>query len=127
MCDGVDRSSNIDLYHVVNAYGYIHEWFQSFLSSGGNAYKIMSVFNELVKVIWYEIDRQSGTNTECLKLYVGDAAGKEHEVSIHGAQALKIYDSMTDDDIAALIADVERRVAEVHSAEDSFNMAGAEA
>ena len=66
-------------------------------------------------------------STECLKLYVGDVAGKEHEVSIHGAQALKIYDSMTDDDIAALIADVERRVAEVQSAEDPFNMAGAEA
>lgn len=55
------------------------------------------------------------------------ANGKGHEVSIHGAQALKIYDSMTDDDIAALIADVERRVAEVQSAEDPFNMTGAEA
>jgi hypothetical protein len=66
-------------------------------------------------------------DAESIRLYVGDAEGKEHKVSIHGAQALKIYDSMTDDDIAALIADVERRVAEVQSAEDPFNMAGAEA
>ena len=76
VCEGVDRSSNIDLYHVVNAYGYIHEWFQSFLSSGGNQYKIMSVFNEQVKVIWYEIVEQSGANTDAIELFTRINMGK---------------------------------------------------
>ena len=76
VCEGVDRSSNIDLYHVVNAYGYIHEWFQSFLSSGGNETKIILAFNEHVRVIWYQIDEQSGTNTDAIELFTRINMGK---------------------------------------------------
>jgi uncharacterized protein with ParB-like and HNH nuclease domain len=76
VCEGVDRSSNIDLYHVVNAYGYIHEWFQSFLSSGGSVNKIMLAFNEHVRVIWYQIDEQSGTNTDAIELFTRINMGK---------------------------------------------------
>jgi hypothetical protein len=76
VCEGVDRSSNIDLYHVVNAYGYIHEWFQSFLSSGGSVNKIMLAFNEHVRVIWYQIDEQSGANTDAIELFTRINMGK---------------------------------------------------
>ena len=76
VCEGVDRSSNIDLYHVVNAYGYIHEWFQSFLSSGGNETKIILAFNEHVRVIWYQIDEQSGANTDAIELFTRINMGK---------------------------------------------------
>lgn len=66
-------------------------------------------------------------DAESIRLYVGDAEGNEHKVPMDGEHTFAISYTMTSDDIAALIADVERRVAEVQSAEDPFNMAGAEA
>ena len=76
VCEGVDKSSNIDLYHVVNAYGYIHEWFQNFLNSNGDENNIMSIFNKQVKVIWYKIDEQSGANTDAIELFTRINMGK---------------------------------------------------
>ena len=76
VCGGGDRSGNIDLYHVVNAYGYIHEWFQSFSSNDVDENIMMSVFNKQVKVIWYEIVEQSDTNTDAIELFTRINMGK---------------------------------------------------
>lgn len=76
VCEGVDKSSNIDLYHVVNAYGYIHEWFQNFLDCNGDENNMMSVFNKQVKVIWYEIDEDGGANTDAIELFTRINMGK---------------------------------------------------
>lgn len=55
-CEGKDKLSNIDLYHAVNAYQYIHDWFTEERDPELDNNKIMSVFRTMVKVIWYEVN-----------------------------------------------------------------------
>ena len=55
-CEGKDKMGNIDLYHAVNAYQYIHDWFTEERDPELDTNKIMSVLQTMVNVIWYEVN-----------------------------------------------------------------------
>lgn len=75
-CEGKDKLSNIDLYHVVNSYQYIHNWFTEERDSELDSNKIMSVFRTMVKVIWYEINDAIGDGADAIELFTRINMGK---------------------------------------------------
>ena len=75
-CEGKDKLSNIDLYHVVDAYQYIHDWFTEERDSELDSNKIMSVFRTMVKVIWYEVNDTIKDGSDAIELFTRINMGK---------------------------------------------------
>ena len=73
-CEGKEKSSNIDLYHVVNAYQYIHDWFER--DQNLDSDKIKSVFRTMVKVIWYEVNDSIKDGSDAIELFTRINMGK---------------------------------------------------
>jgi len=75
-CEGKDKLSNIDLYHVVNTYQYIHDWFNEERDPELDSNKIMSVFRTMVKVIWYEVNDSVKGGSDAIELFTRINMGK---------------------------------------------------
>ena len=75
-CDGKDPMTNIDLWHVVNSYQYIHDWFTKYRDQGLDEDKVKSVFKKYVKVIWYEVAEGINGFTDPIELFTRINMGK---------------------------------------------------
>lgn len=75
-CDGKDKLGNIDLYHAVNSYQFIHDWFTEERDPELDSNKIMSVFRTMVKVIWYEVNDAIGDGSDAIELFTRINMGK---------------------------------------------------
>lgn len=75
-CKTKDTLSNIDLYHVVNSYQYIHDWFSEERDPELDYNKIMSVFRTSVKVIWYEVNDITNDGSNAIELFTRINMGK---------------------------------------------------
>jgi hypothetical protein len=67
---------NIDFYHMFNAYTYIKTWFEEKqiteeVSKNALVMRLVPVFNEDVKVIWYEVDSQTNSNDVFTRVNMG--------------------------------------------------------
>ena len=62
---------SIDFWHIKNAYGYIHKWFEK-QGTGFNDSSFQDILLEKVKVIWYEIE----ANEEPIKVFERNNIGK---------------------------------------------------
>ena len=75
-CEGKDKLGNIDLYHAVNSYQFIHDWFTEERDPELDSNKIMSVFRTMVKVIWYEVNDAIGDGSDAIELFTRINMGK---------------------------------------------------
>lgn len=75
-CEGKDKQSNIDLYHAVNTYQCIHDWFSEEREAELDTNKIMSVFRTMVKVIWYEVNDTINDGSDAIELFTRINMGK---------------------------------------------------
>ena len=72
-CTNPNIVDNIDMFHAINAYQYIHDWFtQTKLDENS----IMSVFNTKVKVIWYEVNDTIKDGSDAIELFTRINMGK---------------------------------------------------
>lgn len=75
-CETKDNLSNIDLYHIINSYQYIHNWFSEEREVELDSNKIMSVFRTMVKVIWYEVNDTINDGSSAIELFTRINMGK---------------------------------------------------
>ena len=75
-CENEDKDSNIDLYHVVNAYQIIHDWFREERTPDLDTNKIQSALRHNVKVIWYEVDETNDNSSDAIELFTRINMGK---------------------------------------------------
>lgn len=72
-CTNPKIVDNIDMYHAINAYQYIHDWFTQ---AELDVNSIMSVFNTKVKVIWYEVNETIKDGSDAIELFTRINMGK---------------------------------------------------
>ncbi len=65
------KAGSIDFWHIKNAYGYIHKWFEK-QGTRFNDSSFQDILLEKVKVIWYEIE----ANEEPIKVFERNNIGK---------------------------------------------------
>lgn len=67
------KNDNIDFYHIYNAYKAIEEWFKDEKSGSltAKASKLSILFEENVKVIWYEVDGKVNATDLFTRLNIG--------------------------------------------------------
>lgn len=65
------KARSIDFWHIKNAYGYIHRWFEK-QGTGFNDSSFQDILLEKVKVIWYEIE----ANEDPIKVFERNNIGK---------------------------------------------------
>jgi len=67
------KDDNIDFFHIFNAYKAIEEWFKDENSGSltAKASKLSILFEENVKVIWYEVDNKADSTNLFTRLNIG--------------------------------------------------------
>ena len=75
-CKNKNIVDNIDTYHAVNAFQYIHEWFAQLEDPNTHLYKLIPIFNKDVKVIWYEVNDTIKDGSDAIELFTRINMGK---------------------------------------------------
>lgn len=76
LCEGKNATDNIDLFHAVQSYQNIHNWFSEDRNPELDTNSIMSVFKNSVKVIWYEVNDNVTNGSDAIELFTRINMGK---------------------------------------------------